>query len=129
MSVRGRARRSRVHWWSLAGLVGLAPIAVVVAVSGAFVHRWASPVGLLLALGGVIGLAVLARVCARSRIGLGVVALLWLAPVLALAQGPAGEDRIVGGDEAGLVFLFGGTMSLAIALGRGVEARSTRRVT
>ncbi|TDE08722.1 DUF6113 family protein [Jiangella asiatica] len=127
MTDRGRVGRSR--WWSVAGLAGLAPVAVAVAVGGAFVHRWASPVGLLLAVGGAIGLAVLARACARSRLGLAVVALLWLAPVLVLSQTPPGEDRVITGDEAGLVFLFAGTTSLAIALGRGVEARSTRRVT
>lgn len=116
--------RSRVL--SALAVAGLGLVTVVVAVSGAFLHRWANPLGLLLAIGGAVGVGILARVCARSRIGLVVIAMLWLVPVIVLAQTPAGQDRVIMGDEFGLAFLFGGTVGLAIVLGRGVEARSTR---
>lgn len=123
----GRSRRSRVL--SALGVAGMGVVAFVAAVAGAFVHRWATPAGLLLAVGGAVGVGILARVCARSRVGLVVIAMLWLVPVIVLGQTPAGEDRVILGDEAGLVFLFGGTVGLAIVLGWGVEARSTRPVT
>lgn len=125
--VPGPTRRTLVL--SALGVAGLGVVAVVVAVAGAFVHRWNNPAGIVLAVGAAVSLGVLARVCARSRAGLAVVALLWLAPVLWLSQTPPGDDRVILGDEAGLVFLFGGTTGLAVVLGRGVEARSARRVT
>lgn len=124
---RGPSRRVRVV--SALAVAGLGVVAVVVAVAGAFVHRWQNPAGILLAVGGAVALAVLVRACARSRAGIAVVALLWLAPVLWLAQEPPGQDRVIMGDEAGLVFLFGGTSAMAIALGLGVRARSTRPLT
>lgn len=121
---------SRVRWISLVlSVAGLAVAAVAVALAGAFVHRWASPAGLLLAVAGAAAVAVLARAWARSRVGMGVVALLWLVPVLVLAQSPIGGDRVVNGDTAGVLFLFGGAVSHALALGMGAEARAGRRVT
>lgn len=123
----GPSRRCRVM--SALGVAGLGVVAVVVAVAGAFVHRWNNPAGIVLAVGGAVALGVLARACARSRVGLAVVALLWLLPVLWLGQEPRGDDRVILGDEAGLVFLFGGTTGLAVIVGRGAEARSARRVT
>lgn len=113
---------------SAAAVTGLGAVAVVVAVTGAFLHRWATPAGLLLGIGGAVAVGLLARVCARSRFGLAVVAMLWLAPVWVLALAPAGADRVFLNDYAALVFLFGGTAGLAIVMGFGVEARSTRRV-
>ncbi|PZF83505.1 DUF6113 family protein [Jiangella anatolica] len=123
----GPSRRVRVL--SAVGVALLGVVAVAVGVSGAFVHRWANPAGILLAVGGAVALAILARACARSRAGLAVVSALWLAPVLWLGMEPPGEDRVIMADEAGLVFLFGGTVAQAVALGLGAEARSTRRVT
>lgn len=114
---------------SNAGVAGLAVLAVVVGVAGAFTHRWASPLGLLLAVGGAAGVAVLTRACAGSRVGSAVVAVMWLAPVLALAHNIAGGDLVISGDEAGLVFLFGGVISHAVALGLGAEARKSGRFT
>ncbi|TDD64326.1 hypothetical protein E1262_28665 [Jiangella aurantiaca] len=117
----GPSRRGRVL--SALAVAGLGAVAVVVAVAGAFVHRWQNPAGILLAVGGAVALGVLARACARSRVGLAVVALLWLVPVLWLGQEPPGDDRVILGDEAGLVFLFGGTTGLALVLGLGAERR------
>lgn len=114
---------------SLVSVCGLAVVAVVVGVAGSFVHLWASPLGLLLAVGGAGGVAVLARVAARSRIGPTVIGLLWLVPVMVFAQPRGGSSAVVNGDEAGLVFLFGGCVCHAIAVGMGAEARSTRHVT
>nr|WP_246400560.1 DUF6113 family protein [Jiangella mangrovi] len=113
---------------SALAVTGLGAVAVVVAVCGAFVHRWQNPVGLILAIGGAAGVAILARACARSRFGLAVIAMLWLVPVIVLSR-PRNSAVVIQGDEFGLVFLFGGTVCLAVILGMGVEARSTRRVT
>lgn len=123
----GPSLRSRAL--SALAVAGLAVVAVMVAIAGAFVHRWANPAGLFLAIGGAVSLGILARVCARSRFGLAVIAMLWLVPVFILAQPPWGSEDVIRNDEFGLVFLFGGTVGLAVVLGRGVEARSTRRVT
>lgn len=114
---------------SAAGVGGLALAAVAVAVCGAFVHRWAEPVGLLLAVGGATSLAVLARVCARSRLGSAVVAVAWLAPTIVLAQSAPGEDVVITGSTGGLVLLFGGSVSHAIALGMGADVGRGRIVT
>jgi hypothetical protein len=114
---------------SVAAVAGLGVLAFVVAVAGAFVHRWAIPAGLLLAITGPVGVAILARASARSRFGLAVIAMLWFVPISVIMLTPAGADRVILGDWVGLVFLLCGTAGLAIVLGFGVEARSTRRVT
>ncbi len=116
----GPSRRGRVL--SALAVAGLGLVAVAVAVAGSYLHRWASPAGIVLAVGGAVGVGILARVCARSRFGLAVIAMLWVVPVLVLSGQPAGADRVILNDEHGLVFLFGGTVGLAVVLGRGVEA-------
>jgi hypothetical protein len=128
---RGRAEESpwRSRVLSALAVTGLGAVSVVVAVCGSFVHRWASPLGMVLAIGGAVGVAILARACARSRLGLAVITLLWLAPVIVISESLAGTEGVIMNDEFGLIFLVGGTIGLAIVLGVGVEARSTRRVT
>lgn len=98
--------------------------AVLVAVAGTFVHRWASPLGIVLAVGGAAAVAALARACSRSRAGLSVVAALWLAAVLTLAFFRPGNDLVVAGDDVGLLFLFGGAACHAVVLGMGAETRA-----
>lgn len=110
-------------------IAGLAVVAVVVAVAGTFLHRWRSPLGLILAVGGAVAVAVIARACARTRAGSAVVALAWLAPTLALAQTAPGEDVVITGGEAGLVLLFGGSFGHAVALGLGVSSDRSTPVT
>jgi hypothetical protein len=132
-SVTPTGRAAGPPWWSRVlsalAVAGLGAVAVVVAVCGSFVHRWTAPLGMLLAIGGAVGVAILARVVARSRLGLGVIALLWLAPVIVISESLAGTEGVIMNDEFGLIFLVGGTIGLAIVLGLGVEARSARRVT
>ena len=122
------SRRARSVLSALA-VAGLAVVAVVVAVAGAFLHRWRNPLGIVLAVGGAAGVAIVARACARSRAGSAVVALAWLGPTLALAQSAPGEDLVITGGEAGLVFLFGGSVSHAVALGLGVSSDRPPSVT
>jgi hypothetical protein len=103
---------------------------VAVAVAGAFMHRWASPLGLTLSVGATVGVCVLARHAARSRVGIAVVALAWLAAVLLMAQPQAAGDVVIAGDAAGLVFLLGGASGVAVTLGMGAygpRALSTQR--
>ncbi|TDC50614.1 hypothetical protein E1212_14695 [Jiangella ureilytica] len=123
----GPSWRSRML--SALAVTALGAVTVVVAVCGSFVHRWANPFGMFLAIGGAVGVAILARVVAHSRLGLGVIALLWLAPVIVISESLAGTEGVIMNDEFGLIFLVGGTIGLAIVLGMGVEARSARRVT
>ncbi len=110
-------------------VAGLALVAAVVAVTGAFVHRWGSPLGLALALGAAAAVATLARTYARTRLGSGVVAGCWLVPVLLLAQSSPGDDVVIAGDTAGVVFLFGGSAVHAVALGMGARENSARTIT
>ena len=120
----GPSWRSRVL--SVLAVTGLGAVTVVVAVCGSFLHRWAAPFGVLLAIGGAVGVAILARVAARSRLGLAVIALAWLVPVIVISESLAGTEGVIMSDELGLTFLVGGTIGLAIVLGLGVEARSAR---
>lgn len=98
----------------------LSVVSFVVAVAGTFMHRWASPFGLLLAVGAAAGVCVLAGQAVRSRIGIGVVALAWLVPVLVMAQPRAEGDVVIAGDATGLLFLFGGVVSIGVTVGLGV---------
>ncbi|WP_129667148.1 DUF6113 family protein [Phytoactinopolyspora endophytica] len=100
-------------------LGALAAVAVVTAVAGAFVHRWAGGVGIFLAVGAAVSVCVLARRAARSRLGIAVVGLCWLVPVLVLAQERPAGDVVIAADTTGLVFLFGGAIGLAVTLGMG----------
>ncbi|PSL01836.1 hypothetical protein CLV30_11275 [Haloactinopolyspora alba] len=125
----GARRRTGARVLPIVGVFLLAVVAAVVAVAGAFVHMWASPAGLVLAVGGAAGVAVLARACARTRAGGGVVAVAWLAPTLVLAQHSPGDDLVITGEPVGLVFLFGGSVSHAVALGLGAGRNSPRAVT
>lgn len=132
-SVTPAGRAAGPSWWSRVGSVlavtGLGAVTVVVAVCGSFLHRWANPLGMFLAIGGAVGVAILARVVARSRFGLAVIALSWLVPVFVIAESLAGTEHVIRTDYFGLIFLVGGTIGMAIVLGMGVEARSARRVT
>ncbi|NED98073.1 hypothetical protein G1H11_22500 [Phytoactinopolyspora alkaliphila] len=123
---RARARPRRTARWVIVGLLAIA--AVAVAVAGAFMHRWASPVGLILAVGAGTGVCVLARHAARSRVGIGVVAGAWLTAVLLLAQPRPAGDVVIAGDPAGLVFLLGGASAVAVTLGMGVRVPSSVNV-
>lgn len=108
---------TRLAWAVVAA--GLGILSFVVAVTGAFFHRWASPIGLILAIGSVVGVCVFARYAVRTRVGLTIVGLLWVVPVLILAQPRPAGDVIVAGDPAGLIFLFGGVLALAVTIGVG----------
>jgi hypothetical protein len=112
-----------------AALAATCLVAVVVAVAGSFVHRWASPFGVLLAVAGAAAVAVLAVAVARSRLPLILVAALWSVPVVALTQPGPGNDLVVAGDAVGLAFLFGGFTCHALAVGVGGTAGRSRRVT
>lgn len=111
-----------------AGLAAACVAAVAVAVAGSFVHRWASPFGVLLAVGGAAAVALVALVCARGRMPLILVAALWIGPVLAMTQPGPGEDLVIAGDTIGLVFLFSGFTCYALAIGAGGAAGRSRRV-
>lgn len=96
-------------------------LSFAVAVAGAFFHRWASPIGFVLALGALAGVCVYARYAARTRIGLAVVGLLWVAPVLVLAQPRPAGDVVIANDGPGLMFLLGGALVAAATIGLGAR--------
>ncbi|HEX5495106.1 MAG TPA: DUF6113 family protein [Mycobacteriales bacterium] len=84
------------------------------------------PVALLLAL---VGNVVLTRAMYRAtahRAATAVPVVAWLALVLVLASKTAEGDLVVPGTWPGLLFLFGGTIAGAVAVGRTV-APSRRR--
>lgn len=107
-------------------VAALAVVAVLVGVAGAFVHRWAVPLGLALALSAVVGLVLICRSWASSRIGIGVAGLSWLAAVLVLAAPHPEGDVVIAGDTPGLVYLFGGVLCVGVAIGLGAGTGRVR---
>lgn len=110
----------------LALVVFLAVIGLVTGVSGAFVHSLARPLGLALAIGAVVALMHVCRHVLRSRVGMAVVAVLWLAPVLVLSGSRPEGDVVVQGDIPGLMLIFGGAAALGISLGMGTSVGKIR---
>jgi hypothetical protein len=109
---------------------GLTLVAVVVAVTGAFIHAAMArpagvpmPYGLVLALLGLAAVLWLAHSGSDSRLSLIVVAAGWLLPVVALTQSRPAGDLVIPGDARGLTFLFGGVVLVGLALGIPVRAR------
>ncbi|AYY14318.1 hypothetical protein EF847_18060 [Actinobacteria bacterium YIM 96077] len=96
-------------------------VAVAVAVSGVFFHRWASPAGLVLAIVAVVALCFLVRQVAHSRWGIAVAGAAWMAPVLVLAQPRSTGDVLIAGDPTGMSFLLGGVVAWAVTLGLGAR--------
>lgn len=111
---------------ALTALIGV--LSFVVAVAGAFVHHWARPVGFVLAVGATAGVCAFARYAARTRIGLAVVGLLWVLPVLVLAQPRPEGDVVIANDGPGLMFLFGGVVAAAVTVGMGPRDVARRPV-
>lgn len=107
--------------------VPLVAVAAIVGLCGAFVHHWASPVGLFLALGALAGMMYLGRQWLRSRVTLGIMALAWLAPIITMASERPEGDLVIQADIPGLVLIFGGASTLAISLGMGTAAGKLRR--
>lgn len=112
-------------------VAGLTLVAVLVGVSGAFVHAATArpgglpvPYGLVLALLGLAALLVLARSLVRSRPGTAAVTAGWLLPVVALAQGRPAGDVVIPADWRGMTLLFGGVLLVAVGLGIPVRPRS-----
>lgn len=103
--------------WGLVGVLVVTGLAVGVA--GSFVHRAAGPGGIALAVAAAVGLMLLARAVARSRWGLGLVGLAWLAPVALFSGSPAAGDIVLAADPVGLTFLFGGVGAISIVVGLG----------
>ncbi|MGH8829370.1 MAG: DUF6113 family protein [Jiangellaceae bacterium] len=107
---------------SVLSITALSVLAVLVGMAGSFMHRWASGAGVVLALGAMVGLMALARRWAGSRAGMAVTAIMWLVPVVVLAQTRPEGDMVIAGDARGLVFLFGGVLCVGIGLGLGAES-------
>jgi uncharacterized protein DUF6113 len=96
--------------------VVLVPLAVVVAVCGAFTQQhmlyaggvsW--PLGALLALAACAGLFIGGTTLTGTALGAGLPTLVWLATVIALTYGGDG-DVILPNSVSALLFLFGGTI-------------------
>jgi hypothetical protein len=116
-----RSPRAWLRWVTI-GLLTAAGLAVGVA--GSFLHRAARPGGIALALVAAVGLMILARAVARSRVGLGIVGAAWLVPVVVFSGATSAGDVVVVGDAVGLTFLFGGVLAISVIVGLGV-ARPT----
>lgn len=118
MSARIGSRRGRRALWLV--LLTLAA-AVAGAVSG-FVHRTSVdvlglevPVGLLAALGSLLGLVLMARMIGRSRVTVLVVAAAYAVPVLVLSQFRPEGDLVIAEDVWGLSLLGG--VALIVTVG------------
>jgi hypothetical protein len=109
--------------------VGLVVLAAGCGIAGSFVHRWASPLGVVLTIGAAAGVFLFARRWSRSRVGIGAVSAAWLLPVLLLAQRRPEGDLVIAGDVVGMVFLFGGAACAAVALGMGTSTSASREFT
>lgn len=110
----------------VAFVVVLALVGLVTGIAAAFVHSMARPMGLALAIGAVVALMHVCRQVLRSRIGMAVVAVLWLTPVLVLSGSRPGGDVVVQGDIQGLMLIFGGAATLGIGLGMGTRVGRIR---
>jgi len=109
-------------WGRAVLLVALVLTAVAVGGTAGFVHRTrvevvgvTVPVGMAAALGGVLGLVLLARRWGRSRLAVAVVAGAVAVPVLVLGQLRAEGDLVVAEDVWGLTLLGG--MALVLTAG------------
>ncbi|HEU0041524.1 MAG TPA: DUF6113 family protein [Jiangellaceae bacterium] len=110
---------------SVLAVTALSVLAVLVGLAGSFTHRWASGGGVVLALGAMVGLMTLARRWSGSRVGMAVTALMWLVPVVVLAQTRPEGDMVIAADARGLVFLFGSVLCAGVGLGLGAESNKS----
>jgi hypothetical protein len=108
-------------------VIVLMVVAALVGVSGAFMHHWARPLGIFLAIGAVVGVMYIGRRWLRSRAGLGAVALAWVAPILVFAAERPEGDLVIQADAPGLVLIFGGVAALGVSLGMGTTTGKLRR--
>jgi Family of unknown function (DUF6113) len=108
--------------------VGAGLLGVVVGIGGAVVHRHAFrpggvllPWGLLLALATAFAVTVAAGRLARGPGAFGV-AIGWAVVLLWLQQVRPEGDYVYAGDFLGNAYVFGGMVSLAVAVVRGMTA-------
>lgn len=100
-------------------VLGLAALGFAVGAVDAFMQARTLEIGVRLPVGAVLAVAVLggvalsAGLCTRSRIGLGVVALGWVVSVVLFTSPRAEGDVIVAADVPGYLYLFGGVLMLA----------------
>lgn len=98
---------------------GLAALGFAVGIAAAFAHAKTVeagvglPLGLLVALGALAGVALCAGLLTRSRVGVGVVALGWVVSVVVFTTPRAEGDIIVAATAIGYAYLFGGVLVLS----------------
>jgi hypothetical protein len=104
-------------------MVVLVVVAVAVGVTAGFVHRTrvellglSVPIGMAAALGGVLGVVLLTRRWARSRLAVAVVGAAVAVPVLVLSQFRGEGDLVVVEDGWGLTLLGGTALVLTAGL-------------
>lgn len=97
---------------------GLAGLGFAVGIASAFAHAKTVeagvrlPLGLLVALGALAGVALCAGLLTRSRAGVGVIALGWVVSVVVFTTPRAEGDVIVAATATGYGYLFGGVLVL-----------------
>lgn len=112
---------------NLSGVLMLGMAATAIGVAGAFMHEWRRPLGLILALSATAAVVYVSRWWLTNRLGMTVVAALWLVPVLVLSGRRPEGDVVIQANIPGLVLIFGGAVILAIGLGMGsLPARMPR---
>lgn len=97
----------------------LSVLAVMVGLAGSFIHRWASGAGVVLALAAMVALIVLAREWTDSRLWIAAVVVMWIVPVVVLAQTRPEGDVVIAADARGFAFLFGGMLCAGVGIGLG----------
>lgn len=99
-------------------VLGLAALGFGIGVVDAFAQARTIGIGLRIPVGAILAVAVLGGVAlsagllTRSRIGLGVVALGWVVSVVLFTSPRAEGDVIIAADLPGYLYLFGGVIVL-----------------
>jgi hypothetical protein len=102
----------------IGGAAALALLGLLVGSGGAFLQAYTVRLGTRLPAGTVFALLVLGAVAfsaalvARSKLGLGVVAVGWLTSVIVFTYGRPEGDVVIAADLPGYTYLFGGVVVL-----------------
>jgi hypothetical protein len=104
-------------------IAGLAVAGLAVGTAATFVHPTVgrvsgvpAPYGVVLGLLSLVALLVLAHVVVTTRLGMGIVAASWLAPLFVLSQERDAGDVVISNDALGWVFVLGSVIVAVVGV-------------